>query len=206
MIWHFIPAGAPHFGGLWEAGVKSLKFHLKRTMGSHTLCRAEFSTLLCKVEAILNSRLLVALSDDPSDLNALTPGHFLIERPLVSVPEPSLLNTPENLLSRWQLVRRMQERIWSSWSHDYLHSLQQRSKWCNAHPNVHVNELVLLKNNLLPPAKWELDRITQVHPGSDGLARVITLRTSHSEFKRPITQICRLPIPVDTTSAECPQA
>ncbi|XP_045500327.1 uncharacterized protein LOC123697818 isoform X1 [Colias croceus] len=28
--WHFIPAYSPNFGGLWEAGVKSMKYHLKR--------------------------------------------------------------------------------------------------------------------------------------------------------------------------------
>jgi len=29
---HFIPAYSPHFGGLWEAGVKSVKHHLKRVV------------------------------------------------------------------------------------------------------------------------------------------------------------------------------
>ncbi|GFT06442.1 integrase catalytic domain-containing protein [Trichonephila clavipes] len=28
--WHFSPPVSPHFGGLWEAGVKSIKYHLKR--------------------------------------------------------------------------------------------------------------------------------------------------------------------------------
>ncbi|XP_037959148.1 uncharacterized protein LOC119688547 [Teleopsis dalmanni] len=27
--WHFIPPAAPRFGGIWVAGVKSLKYHLK---------------------------------------------------------------------------------------------------------------------------------------------------------------------------------
>lgn len=33
--WHFIPPATPHFGGIWEAGVKSMKFHLKRVIGQH---------------------------------------------------------------------------------------------------------------------------------------------------------------------------
>lgn len=31
--WRFIPEHGPHFGGLWEAAVKSTKFHLKRIVG-----------------------------------------------------------------------------------------------------------------------------------------------------------------------------
>jgi len=71
--WHFIPSAAPHFGRFWEAGVKSLKFHLRWVMGSRTLSKAEFATLLCQIEACLNSRPMTALIDDPSDLSALTP-------------------------------------------------------------------------------------------------------------------------------------
>jgi len=95
--WHFIPSAVPHFGGLWETGVKSLKTHLKRAVGSHTLSRDEFVTLLCQIEAYLNSR---PLSDDPNDMFALTPGHFLVDRPLVVVPEESVLAIDLNRLSR----------------------------------------------------------------------------------------------------------
>ncbi|XP_029175258.1 uncharacterized protein LOC114943741 [Nylanderia fulva] len=195
--WKFIPSAAPHFGGLWEAGVKSFKSRLKRVAGSRTLSQAEFATLLCQIEACLNSRPIAALSDDPSDLSALTPGHFLIGRPIIAVPEESVLAINANRLQRWQLIQAMTEQLWRTWSQDYLHSLQQRQKWTEKTSCFCVGKLVLLKNPLLPPSKWELGRVTQIHPGSDGLVRVVTVRTARSVLKRPITLLCRLPINSD---------
>ncbi|XP_054000653.1 uncharacterized protein LOC128888060 [Hylaeus anthracinus] len=90
--WHFISPAAPHFGGIWEAGVKSMKHHLRRVIDSHTLSIEEFTTLLCQVEACLNSRPISPLANDPNDFAVLTPGHFLNGAPLVTVPDDSALD------------------------------------------------------------------------------------------------------------------
>jgi len=114
------------------------------------LSLTEFATLLCQIETCLNSRPISSLSDDPSDLSALTLGHFLTGQPLVALSEESVLDVDTNRLSRWQFVQAMQEQIWRSWSKDYLHSLQNRNKWLEPQSDVIVNDLVIVKNPLLP--------------------------------------------------------
>lgn len=55
---HFIPLNLPIFGGLWEAGVRSVKTHLKRVIGDSSLTLEEIATVLTQIEARLNSRPL----------------------------------------------------------------------------------------------------------------------------------------------------
>ncbi|XP_043267662.1 uncharacterized protein [Venturia canescens] len=98
--WVFNPPGAPHMGGKWEAAVKSVKYHLRRTIGDASFTFEEFTTLLTQIEGILNSRPLEPLSDDPDDYSVLTPGHFLIGDTLTSIPEPSLRDVPQGRLTR----------------------------------------------------------------------------------------------------------
>ncbi|GFT52826.1 integrase catalytic domain-containing protein [Trichonephila clavipes] len=71
--WNFIPPASPHFGGLWEANIKSMKGILLRVAKSAIMNFEELTTLMAQIEAVLNSRPLSLLSSDPNDLNPLTP-------------------------------------------------------------------------------------------------------------------------------------
>ncbi|XP_043499952.1 uncharacterized protein LOC122526659 [Polistes fuscatus] len=94
--WKFIPPSAPHYGWLLEAGVKSVKHHLKRVIREHTLTFEELSTILVEIEACLNSRPLGPLSLDTDLLRALTPSHFLNEGVSTLIHDADLPKLPEN--------------------------------------------------------------------------------------------------------------
>ncbi|CAL8133345.1 unnamed protein product [Orchesella dallaii] len=189
--WHFNPPSAPHQGGLWEAGVKSAKHHLRRVIGNSVLTFEQFQTVLCQVEAILNSRPLHPMSPDPSDFTALTPGHFLIGEPLTFVPDVDLTEVRPNRLNLFQLQQQRVQHFWKRWSQEYLNTLQQRTKWYWEQENVQLGDLVLVKEES-SPGTWKLGRISAVHPGDDGRVRVVTLKTSTTSIQRPVAKLIPL--------------
>lgn len=194
--WHFNPPSAPHFGGLWESGIKSVKTHIARVLGEQILTYEELNTLVVQIEGLLNSRPLCSVSTDPNDLTVLTPGHFLTLEPLTAAPDPDLSHLKLSRLSRWQLVQRLQQNFWNRWKDEYLHTLYQRGKWAktqNFEP-VDVGTMVLIKDELAPPLQWRLGRIVELHPGADNIARVATVRTTTGTLKRPLVKLCPVPM------------
>ena len=77
IAWKFVPPGAPHFGGPWERLIGMSKRLFFNIAGSRKLQEDSFSTLICQVEALLNSRPLTSVSSDIRDVESLTPVHFL---------------------------------------------------------------------------------------------------------------------------------
>lgn len=188
--WHFITPRAPHHGGLHEAAVKSVKKHLNRVLGAQNLTYEEYATLLTQVEACVNSRPISPLSDDPSDLNALTPAHFLIGEPLVTLAEPSnLIDSNVSHLKRWQMVQQMHQNFWQRWHVEYITTLANRPKWQTRERNLQVGDLVLIQEPNTAPSHWDLGRIKEVYHGQDALVRSVLVSTIHGEYKRPITKL-----------------
>ncbi|XP_057321591.1 uncharacterized protein LOC130665283 [Microplitis mediator] len=168
IAWHFNPPAALHMGGKWEATVKSLKHHLTRTVGESSFTYEKFTTLLTQIEAILNSRQLEPLTEDPDDIDALTPGHFLIGRALNVIPEPALIDTNSSRLSRWQFLQQRIQQFWNHWSTSYLQRQLAITKWQRPTHQIQVGSLVLPTDERFPPTRSPLARFIALHPGKDG--------------------------------------
>ena len=192
--WKLNPSRAPHFGGLWESNIKSVKSHLKRVVGSQIMTYEEFNTILTQIEAIMNSRPLCKLSSDPIAPSALTPAHFLtLGSTLNYLPMEDLTSEPLNRLTRFQLIDRTIQEFWKRWRLEYLHTLQARSKWTKSSTPIPVGTVVVLMENNLPPLQWPLGVVEALHPGSDGEIRVVTVRTASNTLRRPVVKVCPLP-------------
>ncbi|VVC45890.1 Ribonuclease H-like domain,Protein of unknown function DUF1759,Peptidase aspartic [Cinara cedri] len=202
--WHFNPPEASHFGDLWEAAIHSFKKLLVRIIGDHRLMSEEMTTILCKIEAILNSRPLTPMTTSSLDLNYLTPGHFLSA-------EESFLNERDALVSenihvltdkainykainRLNLLNHCHQSFWRQWSTEYLFLLQTRAKRRTNASSIKVGNMVVVKDIKTPPALWCLGRIVEVTPGSDGVVQGAKILTSNGVLTRPIVKLVLLPM------------
>lgn len=186
IIFKFSPARSPHFGGIYEAGVKSSKFHIKRILGDRHLTYEELATLFAQVEAILNSRPICPMSSDPNDLSPLTPGHFLIGKSLTSLPSHNLTDLNMNRLDRYNQLEQMRQHFWSRWHNEYIAELQHRTKWRQHHSELKIGDMVVIKDENSPPMKWRVGRVHALFPGTDGISRVADINTGTGLLRRAL--------------------
>lgn len=86
-------AQTPYFGGIWDAEIKSIKFHLKRVIGAKGFTCEEFYIIITQIEAVINSRSLWFRRSHPTD-----PWRFLIDRSFILLPERDLVISASTVL------------------------------------------------------------------------------------------------------------
>ena len=201
----FNPPLASHFGGAWEREIRSIRNVLNGVLNMQPMRvnDDELNTLLCEVESILNSRPLTSVSDDPNDLEPLTPNHVLLVKSGPTFP-PGLFSSADHYVKRrWRQVQYLADVFWSRWKKEYLSNLQIRQKWNQDLPSHSVGDLVLLIDQNQPRNQWPVGRIVKTFLDVCGRVRSVTVRTvniknnigrtslihfkpSFSEFERPI--------------------
>ena len=192
ITWNFIPPNAPHFGGVWEIMVKAVKRALKAVLKETCVTESVLRTTLTEVENVINSRPLTQNSQDPNDLSAITPNHFLHGVYSAVVP-PDQCNTSEiDSRKRWRQSQVLSDHIWHRWLREYLPSLNVRHKWTKEQRAHAVGDLVLVIDNNRPRGQWSLGRIQEIIPSKDGKIRTVKVKTGHGVYVRPVAKICLL--------------
>lgn len=191
---HFTTPASSHAGGIYESGIKSYKHYLKRSMGDEAFDYESFTRLLIKIEADLNSRPLLTLSSDPTDIRVLTPGHFIVGRPMNERATRRFLPT-DTIQNAHNRVQRARQHFWNEWYMHYLDQLHTRPVNFRTHHQYEVGQAILLREKNVKPRHWKIGCIIATYPSKkDGVIRNVRVRLlDTSEYERHVKYIVRLP-------------
>lgn len=84
--------------------------------------------------------------------------------------------------NHWELLQSMINGVFKGWKRDCLASLQQRTKWKTAAPNIQKDDVTFGRQQNTP-GSWPSGCIMEIHPGKDGFVRIVTIKTNNSVFK-----------------------
>ncbi|XP_072569309.1 uncharacterized protein [Paramormyrops kingsleyae] len=200
---HFNPPASPHFGGVWEREIRSVKAALYTTIGSQTVSEEVLTTVLIEVESILNSKPLGYVSANVADLDPVTPNYLLMGRPDTSLPQVIYPQSEMLGRRRWRHSQVLADRFWTAFVRNYLPSLQTRGKWRISTPNITVGSVVMMVDPQLPRSLWQIGKVVKVFPGPDHCVRTAAVQINDRIYTRPIVRLIVLPeLPDDEVSEE----
>ena len=195
--WSFNPPAGSHHGGAWERIIRMIRKILCSVLRQQTLDDEGFHTVLCEAEAMLNDRPITRLSEDPTDLEALTPNHLLLMKGKPILPPGLFDRTDLFARRRWKQVQYISNLFWKRWIHEYLPLLQERQKWTKEKRSFVHGDVVMVVDSTAPRGSWVLGRVLETFPDKKGLVRVVRLQTKTNVIERPITKICLLSAATD---------
>lgn len=188
VCWKTICPLSPNWGGWWERLVRSVKSALKKSLGKDSISKKELDTLLPEIEACVNSRPLMYISQLG---HVLTPSHFLIGRgtPLTSSELENFENVVK-LSERYEFEETLTESFWEVWKNEYLRNLPPvTAKNSKTNCSLEVGSLVLIRDQNKPRMQWALGRVEKLYKGIDEKIRAVQLRTQKGLLVRSIQHL-----------------
>ena len=118
--WIFSPPLSPWMNGAVETVVKLTKRRLKAITRDRLFKEEALSTYLTEVEAGLNNCPLTSITDDVTDLEPLTPNHFLIGRGNPNFRFNTSNEADTDLRKEWKSMEAATSMFWKQWVQEYL--------------------------------------------------------------------------------------
>ena len=174
-------------GGAWE--IRTIQKILSTLVKQQRLNDES----LCIVENVINNRPLTVVSDDPNDLEPLTPNHLLQLR--AGPTGPPGVFVKQNVYGRRRWIGNrfcslyLADMFGKRWTNEYLPTLQRRGKWLQEKRNVQPGDVVLVVDDNLPRNHLLLGRVLSTLPSVDGLVKV---KTQHAILLRPVHNWCMI--------------
>ena len=194
--WTLNPPSGPHHGGVWERLIRLVKKIFSSVVKEQTLDDEGLHTVLCEVELIMNDRPITSVSNDPNDLEALTPNHLLQSKGKPVMP-PGLFRKEDLYCKRrWKQTQYIADLFWKRWIREYLPLMQERNKWNKQKRNFSPGDLVVIVDDTAPRNSWLMGRIEKTLPDKRGFVRSVLVKTKTNVLQRPISKLCLL---IETT-------
>ncbi|MFH4983905.1 hypothetical protein AB6A40_010614 [Gnathostoma spinigerum] len=209
ITWNYITSHAPWKGGFYERLIGIVKSSLKKALGRRILSLDDFTTLLCEIEATVNSRPLTYVYEE-IEAKIVRPIDFIIPFSVVQVPDHEIEMddtdyTPpserESLWERFKGTLKYLNRFWKIWRDEYLLSLREKQNMkhkksrnsCDRLPRV--GEIVLVSEDGISRGHWKIAKIIEVKASNDEEIRSAVVRTETREkMERPINQLYPLEV------------
>ncbi|XP_072389367.1 uncharacterized protein [Diabrotica undecimpunctata] len=185
--WHFNPPTAAWWGGFWKRLIGVMKQLLRKTLGRASLDYETLLTLLCECEAIINSRPLTNLSEDPQELVALTPAMFLRDQVDCGLPDCDAIDNA-SLCRKVRRVQTLREEHRKRFRLEYLGQLKLVCA-NKTHRQIALNEIVLVGNDGSKRLDWPMGRVVELFPGKDGSVRLCKVKTAKGYLLRPVQRL-----------------
>lgn len=191
ITWQFNPPSAPHMGGAWERLVRSVKNGLKKALPERVPTEACLYSVLCEVEAIVNSRPLTYVDNEATAIEALTPNHFLLGTSSGIKPLGNFTDDPQALRLEYKRQQNITAAFWQRWTNEYLPNISKRSKWYDTVDPIGVGDVVAIVLSELPYS-WQIGRIVEIVQSKDGGVRQAVIKTANGTLRRPASKLAIL--------------
>ncbi|XP_062607667.1 uncharacterized protein LOC134269481 [Saccostrea cucullata] len=149
IVWTFNAPHSSHMGGVWERMIgltrRVLDTLLLGPKGKH-LTHEVLSTLMAEVTAIINSRPITTISNDPELPFVLSPAMLLNQKISGHFSMCMDVDIRDIYKEQWKQVQVLSDLFWQQWKTHYLQNLQSRRKWTSEKTNMKVGDVVVVKD------------------------------------------------------------